>query len=257
MSYAPKPGCPMCGIVNVAFHSQMDTPSFNPTPQSNKPDILWKDDNFTVYKETTNPVSSIAHVIIAFNLHVPSIYRLASADLPLLLNVKELAVRFLDYFSAATAPRIPSSGHPSPAVHPSKFRIGFITPPFRDTKIPVTDHLHAHAYVEPADLMGWWRSVAYSPVAWYPVDDLIAEIREETSNNRIRSSMPKKVPRPIDHVPTAGARTGHANGAETTEIGLSASDANLEDGEGTLSPYLSPGPSRGLPGSTYSVIVYP
>ena len=56
----------MCGIVNTAFHSQINSPSFNPTPRPNKPDILWKDDNFTVYRETANPVSSIAHVIIAF-----------------------------------------------------------------------------------------------------------------------------------------------------------------------------------------------
>ena len=56
----------MCGIVNTAFHSQINSPSFNPTPRSNKPDILWKDDNFTVYRETANPVSTIAHVIIAF-----------------------------------------------------------------------------------------------------------------------------------------------------------------------------------------------
>jgi len=136
----------------------------------------------------------------------------SSTDLPLLLNIKELAVRYLNHFSAAV-PRIPSSpGQPflsgnrpatpttstSPTQLPtlsipiqtlsvttqadtSKFRIGFITPPFRDTKIPVTDHLHAHAYVEPADLMGWWRSVAYSPVAWYAIDDLIAEIRQVTS----------------------------------------------------------------------------
>jgi len=66
MAFAPKPGCPMCGIVNTAFHSQINSPSFNPTPRPNKPDILWKDDNFTVYRETANPVSSIAHVIIAF-----------------------------------------------------------------------------------------------------------------------------------------------------------------------------------------------
>lgn len=257
MSFAPKPGCPLCGIVNTAFHSQINSPSFNPTRQPNKPDILWKDDNFTVYKETTNPVSSIAHVIIAFksvlnrtqnilppsqlilvcllsqpprSVHIPPgelhphlpdrttwlsacVWRndkKSSTDLPLLLNIKELAVRYLNYFSAAAVPRIPSSqGQPflssngptspitatSPTQPPtlslppiripsatrptdkSKFRIGFITPPFRDTKIPVTDHLHAHAYVEPADLMGWWRSVAYSPVAWYAIDDLIAEIR--------------------------------------------------------------------------------
>lgn len=71
-------------------------------------------------------------------------------------------------------------------------------------------------------------------------DNFPAVYREETSNNRVRSSMPKNVPRPIDHVPTAGARSGHANGAETTEIGLGAPDANLEDGDGPLSPRLPP-----------------
>lgn len=64
--------------------------------------------------------------------------------------------------------------------------------------------------------------------------------------------MPKNVPRPIDHIPTAGARSGHANGAETTEFGLSASDANLEDGEGILSPRLSPGTSQSPFNMTHS-----
>ena len=66
MTYPSKPGCPMCGIVNAASHSQINSPSFNPTPRSNKPNVVWKDENFTVYRETANPVSSIAHVIIAF-----------------------------------------------------------------------------------------------------------------------------------------------------------------------------------------------
>jgi hypothetical protein len=56
----------MCGIVETAFHTQINTPSFSSTPQPNKPDLLWKDDNFTVYREMANPVSTIAHVIIAF-----------------------------------------------------------------------------------------------------------------------------------------------------------------------------------------------
>lgn len=59
----------------------------------------------------------------------------------------------------------------------SQFRVGFITPPFKDSQIPVKDHLHAHAYVAPMDRCGWWRSVAYSPIAWYAIEDLIAEIR--------------------------------------------------------------------------------
>lgn len=136
------------------------------------------------------------------------------------------------------------------------FRIGFITPPFKDNKIPVTDHLHAHAYILPADLMGWWRRVAYSSLAWYDIDDLIAEIRcvispvarsfkikdlivanthcislrEETTNNRVRSGpSTHNHPRPIDHVPSAGARRGLPNGVETTDSGLAIED--IEDPE--------------------------
>jgi hypothetical protein len=66
MTFTPKPGCPMCGIVDAGSHSQINSPSFNHTLQTNKPDVLWKDDNFTVYREMVNPVSSIAHIIIAF-----------------------------------------------------------------------------------------------------------------------------------------------------------------------------------------------
>ena len=64
--------------------------------------------------------------------------------------------------------------------------------------------------------------------------------------------MPKNASRPIDHVPAAGARTGHANGSETTDVGLNASDANLEDGEGILSPHLSPRSPRSPYNTTHS-----
>jgi len=132
--------------------------------------------------------------------------------------------------------------------HPS-FHIGFITPPFWDYKIPVTDHLHAHAYIAPADLMGWWRSVAYGPLAWYAIDDLTAEIRfvpyvkpkvfkitivflrETVSNNRVKSGHQNRTQAPIDFVPSAGARTGTANGVETTITGLATQLESLEEGE--------------------------
>ena len=58
--------------------------------------------------------------------------------------------------------------------------------------------------------------------------------------------MPENVSRPIDHVPTAGTRTGHANGVETTKFGLGASDDGLEDAERTLSSHPSPGSSQAL-----------
>ena len=138
----------------------------------------------------------------------------------------------------------------------SQFRIGFITPPFKDNKIPVTDHLHAHAYLAPADQLGWWRGVAYSPLAWYAIDDLIAEIRlafsfqsippfqlivyvvrESASNNRVKSGYENRTNAPIDTVPEAGARTGTANGDEHTNLSLVVPD--VEDGLAGPSPSCS------------------
>ena len=102
----------------------------------------------------------------------------SSSDVLLLSNVRNLATRLL-------ATLTPSIAVP-PVIPPklsSQFRIGFITPPFKDSKIPVTDHLHAHAFIGPPDLLGWWRGVAYGPLAWYPIEDLIAEIRCVLANN--------------------------------------------------------------------------
>lgn len=214
----------MCSIVASASHTVSTSPgSPSLSTGSTQPEVLWRDDNFTVYKEKTNPVSSKAHVIVAFNLHVPSIYTLSSTDLPLLVNLRSLATRILTSFLPDVMPT-PQQTHPS-------FRIGFITPPFRDSKIPVTDHLHAHAYIAPADLMGWWRGIAYGPLAWYAIDDLTAEIRETVSNNRVKSGYQNRTRAPIDLVPGAGARTGTANGIETTVPGLAPQLESLEEGE--------------------------
>lgn len=102
----------------------------------------------------------------------------SSSDLPLLADIKTLARRLLSSISTSTSTSGPSYTSPTPPCHDeTHFRIGFITPPFKDNKIPVTDHLHAHAYIAPADRLGWWRGIAYSPIAWYSIDDLIAEIR--------------------------------------------------------------------------------
>ena len=185
-------------------------------PGSTQAEVLWRDDNFTAYREKANPVSSKGHIIIAFkcvcrffpkvlslteslqpacsfNIHfgryniilpLPSsdclgIHGQSSSDVPLLVNVRNLATRLLASLIPASTPVSPSTAPPpAPLQDPNnQFRIGFITPPFKDNKIPVTDHLHAHAYIGPADLLGWWRGVAYGPLAWYAIDDLIAEIR--------------------------------------------------------------------------------
>ncbi|KAJ7630616.1 hypothetical protein FB45DRAFT_916065 [Roridomyces roridus] len=240
MSFAPKTGCPMCGIVSMSRIGPSNSPRSPSFPLgSTQPEILWRDDNFTAYREKANPLSSKGHIIVAFNLHVPSIYTLSSTDLPLLVNVKDLATRLL---TSLLPPSSPVSTPVSTSVPlnqaASQFKIGFITPPFYDTKIPVKDHLHAHAYIGPPDLMGWVRGgFGYGPMAWYPIDDLIAEIRESTTNNRIKSGHENRVA-PIDNVKDAGARSGTADGTETTEPGLANPD--LEEGHGTPTTATTP-----------------
>ena len=228
----------MCGIVATAIHAPSHSPrSPSFPPGSTQPEVLWRDDNFTIYRERANPVSSKGHIIIVFKYatsspspppilifhplvymfppytcsYVPSIplyshstrttyrsYSQSSSDLPLLVAIRDLSRRLLSSLLPASSPSSPNLlptntqtpttattpqqllNHPHLSPHKlqqDEFRIGFITPPFKDSKIPVTDHLHAHAYILPADLMGWWRSVSFSPLAWYAIDDLIAEIR--------------------------------------------------------------------------------
>lgn len=64
MAFAPKPGCPMCGIVASAA-APTASPS-SPSNPSGPHEILWRDDNFTVYRESANPVSSKGHIVVVF-----------------------------------------------------------------------------------------------------------------------------------------------------------------------------------------------
>jgi len=84
-------------------------------------------------------------------------------------------------------------------------------------------------------------------MAWYDIDDLIAEIRETVSNNRVKSGYENRRSAPIDMVPQAGARTGTTDGIETSEPGLVS--RTFEDVEGGhASPAsLSPNPTSLTP----------
>ena len=55
--------------------------------------------------------------------------------------------------------------------------------------------------------------------------------RESVSNNRVKSGYENRGKAPIDMVPSAGARAGHADGVETTGTGIANLDSQLEDGE--------------------------
>lgn len=67
MAFGPKAGCPMCGIVAAAAGDVLQSARAADARQ----DILWRDDNFTAYREQVHPVSSKAHVIIAFKWVCP------------------------------------------------------------------------------------------------------------------------------------------------------------------------------------------
>lgn len=64
MSFSSKPGCPLCGVVSSARDGSAHSPH----------KVLYRDDNFTAYQETANPVSSKGHIILAFkSVHFPSL----------------------------------------------------------------------------------------------------------------------------------------------------------------------------------------
>jgi len=237
-TFAPRPGCPFCSIVSLSHPRShiggsttprrqdsdgLDTgsPSILVSSSDDNP-VIFKDGSITAFVEKKYPISSKGHIILIVNLHVPSMYSLSSSDIPLLNHIQETASRL---FLSLNPPHTPSSPAPvspdemasankaplAPADLP--LHVGFITPPFKDNKIPIKDHLHAHAYLGTTDLAGWWRGTAYGYLAWYSVHDLIAEIREATSNNRIKTRSPNQSSAPIDLVPDAGSARGNADGS--------------------------------------------
>ena len=68
----------------------------------------------------------------------------------------------------------------------------------------------------------------------------LAISRESVSNNRVKSGYENRGRAPIDMVPSAGARAGHADGVETTENGIANLDSQLEDGEALKSSLKTP-----------------
>ncbi|KZP00815.1 hypothetical protein CALVIDRAFT_594990 [Calocera viscosa TUFC12733] len=225
--YAPRLGCPLCTIVACSRPS-----SAPPSPPSSaqassagpsdvgRPSPLWitpaggeviyTDEEVTAYIERREPVSSKGHIVLVLNAHIPSLYDLTPGSIPLLQRLLVLAPLLLSQ-NFPSHPFPPTSPAPAPE---EQYSIGFLTPPLYDPRLPVRDHLHLHAYLGRADKAGWWglRALAYGPVGWYGVEDLIAEIRESTSNNRVKTGYAG--PRPIAQVPEAGVRTGLPDGRE-------------------------------------------
>ena len=67
----------MCSIVSSASQITPNTPRTPSFPAgSTRPEVIWRDDNFTVYREKANPVSTKGHLIIAFKCVVQILPRL-------------------------------------------------------------------------------------------------------------------------------------------------------------------------------------
>jgi hypothetical protein len=73
----------MCGIVATASHTTPYSPRSPSFPAgSTQAEVLWRDDNFTAYREKANPISSKGHIIIAFKcvhaMHVAHVHYAAA-----------------------------------------------------------------------------------------------------------------------------------------------------------------------------------
>ncbi|KZT06354.1 uncharacterized protein LAESUDRAFT_737068 [Laetiporus sulphureus 93-53] len=183
MAFPSKSDCSICNIVSPSPARMPVEDLDTPASSAKQPEIVWKDDYFAVCREING------HIVVIVNRHVPSIIHApishASSSTPLdtrlIGSIPAINTRFAN-------------------------GVGFIVRPFRDVKIPMTDNLHVHAYVLPADGIG--------SLARHSAGDLIAKIWEESSYNCIHSGVDAC---PIDSVPQAGVRTGAAGGVETTE----------------------------------------
>ena len=57
----------MCSIVATAVHAPSHSARSPDFPAGSKqPEVLWRDDNFTIYRERANPVSSKGHLLVVF-----------------------------------------------------------------------------------------------------------------------------------------------------------------------------------------------
>ncbi|KAH9165843.1 hypothetical protein EDB89DRAFT_268443 [Lactarius sanguifluus] len=109
-----------------------------------------------------------------------------------------------------------------PYTHPSNFRIGFITPLFRDPRHRPLARTRVHLSRRPVRLISWH---CYC---------LVRYRRPHCRDPRMSIKQPRQVWIRIDLVPDAGARAGTANGRETTLASL-----DIEEGKTMPSGSLS------------------
>ncbi|WWD17357.1 hypothetical protein CI109_101798 [Kwoniella shandongensis] len=186
--------------------------------ESGNTEYVYQDRDVTAFRAEGKErlCSNGKHLIIAINRHVENVYDLGPADVPILGHILETARRIL--LSSSIEAHTSSANDAERGKGKAKdedVRVGFVGTVVRDPQSPHA-HLHAHALLGPIDtsLPGasfWRRNVVFGGVNWWSVEDLIAEIRESTSNNRVKSGYQHRGSAPIDRVLDAGSVEGLPN----------------------------------------------
>ncbi|OWZ81273.1 hypothetical protein C365_00245 [Cryptococcus neoformans Bt85] len=210
-------------------------------------EIVYHDKDITVYKAEGKErlCQDGRHIIIVVNEHLQSVYEFGASDIPLLSHILDTAAQILN--SAAAAGDDLERGKGKETLH-----VGFVGSIIKDPQSPHA-HLHAHAYLPPIDtkLSGaslWRRNVVFGSLNWWSIEDLRAEIREATSNNRVKTGYEYRQA-PIDKVPDAGAAIAPAYALNPTysDIPSPISQSNqhaLQQQQPQQSSYRpQPGPS--------------
>ncbi|EAL23576.1 hypothetical protein CNBA2230 [Cryptococcus deneoformans B-3501A] len=166
-------------------------------------EIVYHDKDITVYKAEGKErlCQGGRHIIIVVNEHLQSVYEFGASDIPLLSHILDTAAQILNSVAAAGDDLESGKGK-------EKLHVGFVGSIIKDPQSPHA-HLHAHAYLTPIDtkLSGaslWRRNVVFGSLNWWSIEDLRAEIRQATSNNRVKTGYEYRQA-PIDKVPDAGA----------------------------------------------------
>ncbi|KAL7410176.1 hypothetical protein BDY24DRAFT_444338 [Mrakia frigida] len=205
-----------------------------------KGQLVHSDDDCLVFREEERSLASGGHLTFLVAPALSSIYEFSPASVPLLSRLHMLAQALLvDQFTSASSfnqnnPSSSSSSSsttfppssPLPGRSQLQERIGFVTSPFKDPLNPGHPNLTLHAILGPLDKASYYtRGFPFGPLGFYSLEDLIAEIRESSSNNRIKSgysnssSSSSRRPRPLESVLDAGSRAGLSNGVEITPSG--------------------------------------
>ncbi|BEI79888.1 hypothetical protein CcaverHIS002_0104170 [Cutaneotrichosporon cavernicola] len=222
--------------------------------------IIYRDADMTIYPAEGKEAlcADGRHLIVVLNCHLTSVYDLGPADVPLLSKIISTTQRLLLDRAAPTA----SASELERGFTAKDVRIGFVHGMPADPAMPYP-HLHAQAFLGSFDrkLPGstlWRRTVVFNPFNWWSVEDLRAEIREESSNCRVKSGYEDRFDSPIDKVPEAGSIEGLPNALDPdafadsdSVVSNSPTRASSSGSAATLKPPVSR-PSIKIKGNTSS-----